>query len=393
MLKIIDRYIFKEIFAIFSVGLLVFTFVLLLNKIIKLIELIIEKGVPATEIVKLVGYLLPSLFSVTIPMSLLLATLVTFGRLSADSELTALKSSGFSLYRLMVPVGYFAVIAYLITTLMMIYLFPWGNYSFKRLFFDIVKTKASVGIEEGVFNNTFDGLVMMVNRVSPTNQMEGVFIFDERDPKDPYTIIAKKGSMLSDPIKLVVFLKLNDGTVHKSVKKMTGSYEQVKFQTYELQLDINKALSGQEKITKGKRDMRLSELRRMIEQSKQKGENYFSWLFDLHKKFSIPVACLVFALIGPPLGSITRQAGKGGGFALSILVILIYYMLISAGENLSGEGKLHPFFAAWMPNILFGAMGGYLLIKAARESQFVFVERLRVIITEVVNKTFKRKTL
>lgn len=365
MIKIIDRYIIRELITSFLLGLLIFTFTLLMDKIIKLTEMVINKGVPLSSILKLIVYILPSFFSVTIPMAVLLSVLVTFSRLSADSEITALKASGVSLYRLLPPVATLSTICFIFTTYIMISLLPSGNYAFKNLLFNIVRTRATVEIEPGVFNDTFDGLVIYVREISSSRELRGVFISDARDPKEPYIIAANKGALLSDPSNLKVILKLWDGSIHSQIKDGL-SYNRARFNSYDLQLELSRDLTV-DAVPKGSREMSLSELMANVERAKREGVNYYGWLVDIHKKFSIPFACMIFGIIGPPLGLFTRRSGRLGGFAVSIGIILIYYIFISTGENLSDEGAVHPFFAMWTPNIIFGAFGILLFNLSAKE--------------------------
>lgn len=365
MFKIINRYIFRELIISFSLGLSVFTFALLMEKIRRLTEMVINKGVPLSSILELVLYILPSFFAVTIPMGVLLSVLVTFSRLSADNEVTALRASGVSLYGLLTPVVTLSLIGVILTTYIMVSLLPNGNQAFKNLLFNMVRARASVGIEAGIFNDTFDGLVIYVKDMSSSKELQGVFISDVRNPQEPYTIVAKKGVFISDPSNLSVILKLWDGSIH-SQRKDTASYNKAQFDSYDLQLDLDKNLTGETKIPKGSREMTLSELKEKIEEYKKDGKNYNIWLVDLHKKFSIPFACLAFGIIGPPLGLLSRKSGRLGGFAISIGVILVYYIFISTGENLSNEGKIHPFFAMWTPNIIFLAIGIFLFDRASR---------------------------
>jgi len=387
MAKIINRYILKELITSFSVGLLIFTFTLLMNKIIRLTELVINKGVPLSYILELLLYILPSFFAVTIPMAVLLSVLVTFSRLSADNEITALRASGISLYSLLPPVITLSLLAVILTTYIMISLLPYGNQAFRNLLFNIVRMRAAVAIEEGIFNDTFDGLVIFVKEMPSSRELNEIFISDLRDPEDPYTIVAKKGAFISDTSNLRVILKLWDGTLHGQ-RKGTASYNMARFDSYDLQIDLDRGLTSEAKVQKGSREMTPSELMEKIDTYKREGKNYYIWLVDLHKKFSIPFACLVFGVIGLPLGLLVKKSGRLGGFAISIGVIFIYYVFITAGENLSNEGSVHPFFAMWMPNIIFGILGIFLLIRSSRTTELKALRNAYKIYDTLFKKIF-----
>lgn len=388
MAKIINRYLFRELVTSFSIGLLVFTFTLLMDKIIRLTELVINKGVPLSYILELLLYILPSFFAVTIPMAMLLSVLVTFSRLSADNEITALKASGISLYSLLPPVVTLSLCGVIITTYIMVSLLPYGNQAFKNLLFNIVRAKASVAIEEGVFNDTFDGLVIFVKEMPSSKELREIFISDIRNPQEPYIIVAKKGAFISDTSNLKVILKLWDGSLH-SQRKDTASYNRAQFDSYDLQLDLDQNLTSETKVQKGSREMTPSELMEKIDAYKREGKNYYIWLVDLHKKFSIPFACLIFGIIGLPLGLLTKKSGRLGGFAISIGVIFIYYVFITTGENLSNKGKIHPFFAMWTPNIIFGALGLFLFNRASRITEFKGLNKVYRIYDTIYGKIFR----
>src|SRR5512136_1536771 len=165
MRKTTYLYILKEVFPIFSIGLMVFTIILLMDKVLKLIELIVTRGGNITNVLMLIAFISPSFLVFTIPTALLLGTLITFGRLSGDSEITAFKASGISLYQLFLPVSVFSVSACLLTSLLVFYGLPWGNRGFKTTLFEIAQSKANIEVKERVFNDLFEGLVVYVDKV------------------------------------------------------------------------------------------------------------------------------------------------------------------------------------------------------------------------------------
>jgi lipopolysaccharide export system permease protein len=166
MLKLIDKYIFKEIFFPFLMTLFVLTFVLLMGRILQLMDLMINKGVSVIDISKLILFLMPSFLLITIPISLLISMLIGVGRLSADNEITMFKSAGISLYRLVVPVAGVSLFALAITAIMGFYYVPYGNSATRNLLFTIAKQKASIGIKEKVFNDDFKGLVLYAEKIN-----------------------------------------------------------------------------------------------------------------------------------------------------------------------------------------------------------------------------------
>jgi lipopolysaccharide export system permease protein len=367
-MKIIDRYIVKEILSPFFLGLLLFTFVLLLNRIFKLTDLIVTKGVSVWVVAKLIGYIMPYFFTLTIPMAVLLASLVAFGRLTTDSEIIALKATGFSLYRLMAPVLVLSLLAGAATAYLSLYLAPVKARTFKRDVFLLAKTHGVIGIEEGVFNDTFKKLIIYAQETPSSDEMRGVFISDERNPAEPYVIIAQSGKLDLDPNNGYAMLTLKNGSIHKrgTAKK---SYEQIRFATNTLSISLyDKFFSGDE-LKKGKRELATGELLAAADKLKAEGENGKALETEYYKRFSIPFACVLFGMIGPPLGLYSRRSGRSAGVSFALVVFGIYYALMAGGENVASQGHLPPIVAAVLPNLVVGGIGAYVLVTTARERQ------------------------
>jgi len=369
MRKTTYLYILKETIPIFLIGLLTFTVILLMDKILKLIELIVTRGVSLSKILMLLLFISPSFLIFTIPMAFLLATLLSFGRLSGDSEITAFKASGMSLYQLFLPISILSVSAYLLTTFLVFYGLPWGNRGFMATLYLIAQSKADFEIKERVFNDVFDGLVVYVDKVPiQGKKMEGVLIFDERDKEKVNTIFAKEGFLVSDPKSREVVLRLLNGDIHRSETK-TKVYQKMKFDTYDLKLELGKTFAAMGKKLK-EHEMSIDEIKEKIKKMKKKGEDTTATEVELYKRYAIPFACIVFGLIGVPLGIQPRRSARSYGFILSIIILMTYYMSLTASEILAMRKTIPAFLAGWTPNLLFCGLGVYLLVKAAKESPF-----------------------
>jgi lipopolysaccharide export system permease protein len=364
------RYLLKELFPSFFLGLVGFTFILLTGRILQLTELFVNKGIPLIYILKLLYLLLPSFFVLTIPMATLLSVLLTFNRLSSDNEITALKASGVSLYQMTPAVWVLALSATLATTLLSLYFLPQANQASRSLLYEVASSKAHAGLRERVFNDDFEGLVLYVERVIPrTFQWENVFISDSRNAAEVHTIIAHQGMVLSDPERLTVTLRLKNGAIHK-LGDEPDAYEKMDFNTYDLHLSLKTDWKDKKNDEKHPADMSLSELSKAIQALRLKKADVKPQMIKIHEKFSIPLACLVFGIIGIPLGLQSRasRGGKTIGFAWSIGVLLVYYLLTNAGTSLAERGVLLLEIGMWAANVIFLALGIYMLIKAANES-------------------------
>jgi lipopolysaccharide export system permease protein len=362
-------YILKETLPIFFIGLLTFTVILLMDKILKLIELIVTRGVSFSKVLMLLLFISPSFLVFTIPMAFLLGTLLSFGRLSGDSEITAFKASGVSLYQLFLPISILSIIAYLFTSFLVFYGLPWGNRGFMATIYLIAQSKADIEIKERVFNDVFDGLVVYVDKVPiQGKRIEGVLIYDERDKEKVNTIFAKEGFLNSDPKSQEVVLRLLSGDIHRFEPK-TKVYQKMKFDTYDLKLELGKTFAAMGKKLK-EHEMSIDEIKEKIEKMKKKGEDTTGQEVELHKRYAIPFACIVFGLIGVPLGIQPRRSARSYGFILGILILMTYYMSLTASEILAMRKTIPVFLAGWTPNLLFSGLGVYLLVKTAKESPF-----------------------
>lgn len=372
MRRIVHRYILQEISVPLFMILCVLTFVLLMGRILQLMDLMINKGVAVADIGKLILYLMPSFLTITIPVSLLISILIALGRLSRDNEIIVLKSSGLSLYQLLPPIVFVSLCAFIITAVTGFFLVPYGNFATKNLLFGMARQKASIGVKERVFNGDFAGLVLYAEELpSQGDFMRGVFISDNRTLKEPATIIARRGYFVSDPDSMVVTLRLQDGSMH-TVDGDAGTYKKVDFTSYDINLDLSASIGGGSgEITKDSKEMSLTEL---ISQSRAPGLKETALkeiIIELHKKFTLPFACIVFGIIGIPLGISKHRSGKSRGFVIGLMVIMIYYVLQIGGEALGETGMLPPAAGAWISNILVGAVGVYLLITAAKEKPLI----------------------
>lgn len=405
----LHRYIIQELMGPFFLGILIFTFVLLMDRILGLIELVINKGVELHVVLQMVLYIIPSFLVLTIPMAVLVATLTAFGRLSTDSEITAMKASGISLYMLYRPVLLFSLAATMITFVVYTKALPWGNYQFRVLLYELARTKATIGLKQQVFDTTFPGLTIYIDEIDESDQsFQGVMVSDTRDPKNALIIFARRGRLISDEKALRVILRLENGVTHpKDVRPNPLKYQMVAFPTLDYTLRLQDENKEKINIPLTDREMSVSQLWEQYVTVRQREKfapkpgtsnvqppaepqtpqpvtllgivQGFLWeslrplgpisspyLVELHKRFAFPVACLVFGLIAAPLGIQSRRAGKSGGYGISVALILVYYIFITAGESLGDDGKLPVLLAVWTPNLLLSAAGIVLLIRVAR---------------------------
>lgn len=374
--KIIDRYIFGELMSPFFLGLAAITLVLFIQKMFRLAELIISKGVSLASTAKLILLIIPGFLVVTIPMSTLLASIIAFSRLSSDSEITALKASCVSLKRMLRPVALLASVACVCTAVISLFVLPQANGALKQHTFDMVKSSAMVAIEAGSFTSKFNGVIIYVDRMKSANELEGIFLSDERSQKDPLVITARRGRLIADQRSLDVVLAMEDGAIHTSMRE-DQPYRQMTFRFGNLFMDINNVFLPTDQLAAGSKQISTPALLREIGRSRRQGKPTSSLESELHMRLSIPFACLVFGLVGAPLGIRRARSGRSAGLAIAIGIFLGYYLVLGSSRNIAEAGAVAPALAYWLPNLLIAlAAAGFIFLRS-EEVRPVLFDRVR----------------
>jgi len=367
-MRIIDRYVIREIIPPFLIALLVFTFILIIPFIIKLAEDMIAKGVPWAVLLQLMATLLPGVVALTIPMALLIGILVAMGRLSADREVVVLMACGVSPYRLLSPVLLVGVVCWGVASWLMLEAMPDGNQTFRDISNKIVMDRAEGEVRPRVFFEDFPKLVLYVNEVPAGGTgWTDVLAADSRNPAEQVIYLAKRGRMIIDRDAQTIQMVLEDGTRHRTNPTDPNAYEVARFESTLLSLDPE-AVFPREGPARGDRELRIEELYAKAEEFRAQGQSPHNQFMEIHRKFSIPVACFVFALLGLALGASSRKDGKLAAFVLGIGVIFSYYVVMYGGEALAKGFWLSPWLAVWLPNFILGAAGIALLASRARSA-------------------------
>ncbi|PIQ96809.1 MAG: hypothetical protein COV67_07525 [Nitrospinae bacterium CG11_big_fil_rev_8_21_14_0_20_56_8] len=366
----IDRYILSELLKLFILSVGALTFLMFLDKFLFIAELIVNRGVTFFEILKILAFISPAILALTIPMSVLVASVAAFNQFSTYNEFIAMKASTWSYLQLMRPVVYFSLIAYLLANLVMFLALPWGNLSYKKLIYNIIQNRADLDIKPNVFNKDFDKLIFLVKDRNDT-QMGGIFLADMSNTEVSKVITAREGFIMPNRETLKIQLQLKNGTIHE-LRKSRSEYQTLNFDRYDLTLNLPAAERLKEEALVGNRELSLKQNLERIEELKKKGLPLNGPQVELSKKFSIPFTCLLFGLMGAPLGIHSRRSGKSGGFALCIMVILIYYIGLISTQNLGRLGEINPYLSVWIPNFVFLGVAGYFTYKMEKDIPFKF---------------------
>jgi len=360
---IIHRTVIKEFLVNFLVVISFLSFVLFMEKFVRLTRLIMGKGVEFIDVVKIFLFLQPSILLLTIPMGILIAVFLTYGRMSTDNEIVVLKGSGMSFWSISKPAIILSFAGFLILFFVSIYLMPASIRSFKKTVYETIVKKASVAIEEEMFSTFFKGTVIFVKELLPDDRFKGLFIYREGDTKEPLVIVAEEGAINSDPKKGLINLSMRNGAIHTFGKR---SSSEVTFLKYDFVLT-----SVIEPLKK------LKPNERGIIDLWNGRKNSVLWMVELNRRLAIPFASLIFGFLGPALSTRIGKTGRLGGFSVSLIILILYYFILIVGEGLAKAGKLHPFWGGWMPNILFGAIAIVFFYIACRDRP-VLQRKLRV---------------
>jgi LPS export ABC transporter permease LptF/LPS export ABC transporter permease LptG len=368
MPRIIDRYVIREIVPPFLLALLVFTFILIIPFLIDLAEDLIAKGVPTGTILQLTVTLLPQALALTIPMALLIGLLVALGRLSADREFVVMMACGISPYRLLQPILVFSVICWGVTSWVMLKAMPDSNQRFREISTEIAMNRAEGEVRPRVFFEDFPNIVLYVREVPKNGQgWLGVLAADTSNPSAPVIFIAKSGRMVVDRQARTIEMVLEEGTRHSTKLEDPAAYEVLKFDRTIVSLNPE-SVFPRTGPARGERELSVEELQARAVELQAQGISPHRPIMEIHKKFSVPVACFVFAVLGLALGASNRKDGKLAAFVLGIAVIFGYYVIMFTAEALTKGFWVPAWLSMWIPNILLGAAGVFLLINRARSA-------------------------
>lgn len=343
------QYIFFEMLPSLFLGVAVFIFILLMAQALRYTEFVLIHGVGLDVIAKILLYLSISFLPALLPMSLLFAVLMTYSRLSNDSEVVALKASGLSMISITAPAVLLSVFIAIVSAQTSFYMAPWGNRQFELLVTEVAQTKASISIREGTFSEGFFDKVVYANQVnSKDGTMRDVFIFDESQGELPLTIIAKSGQIIQDPkAKNSVLIRLFDGDIHRKGEAHT----KIKFQTYDLKMTDPIKIETREKSPPS---LSMDEIQTQLKNPENSKDRNNTLKTEYHKRWAISLVCLIFALLGVGLGTNTnRRNQKAGGLVISLIVVVLYWVLYVTCEGLARSGQLPAGPAIWTPNFIF----------------------------------------
>ena len=364
-MRILTRYILREVTAHALIGVAVFTFVLFTRDLGQILELVVRNSAPLPSVAEVFFLIVPVTLTISIPAGVLVGILIGLSRLAADSEITAMRASGIGVWSFLRIVSIFAVAAWLLALANGVYLAPQSQAAVVRLQDRLKSSQVSFEVQPRVFYEGFPGLVLYVQNVKAAQGAaiwKGVFIADTSTPSSPRITLARQGILVSEGPE-TLHLHLTDGSTHEIDPKSSDHYQISTFDQTDIPIPLPPADNTKEQELVPVSQMGTWELWRQA--SDRKNLVLARWyLIEFHRRFALPTSCLVLALVGIPLGLSSKKGGKSTGFVLTILLVFAYYSATLVGVSLARQGKLSPGFGVWLADIVFFLGGAFLLWRA-----------------------------
>ena len=382
-MRILTRYILKEVSSHALLGMALFTFIIFMRDLGRLLELIVRNSAPLPSVAEIFLFTLPTTFIITLPMGVLVGILVGLSRLAADSEVTAMRASGIGAGTFVRTIAIFAIGAWALGMFNSIYVAPQSAKALDHLQDRLKSSQASFEIQPRVFYEEFKNIVLYVQDVVPSggrSLWRGIFLADISDPASPKITLSQRGALLSDaPDKLRFHLE--DGTQQEMIPQAKNQYSITTFETTEIPIQLPSSSDRAPRDLLPTAELGLRELlknaaleRRTAEQlrstdpatagSRELASRYYQ--IEFQRRFALPAACLVLAMVGIPLGLSARKGGKSTGFVLTILLVVVYYFFSLTGVSMARQGKVTPWEGVWAGNIFFFLCGLILLSRVDR---------------------------
>lgn len=420
----------------------------------KFADRLVGKGLDTWVIVKLIVYNLSWMVVLVVPMATLVATLMAFGNMSQNNEVTIMKSSGISLYKMMLPPLIGSIVVALLLYQFNNKVLPDANHQAKILMSDISRTKPTLSLEPGFFSQEVSNYAILVRSIDQkTNDLYQITLYDYSNPTKINVVTADKGKIFFSKDQTKLIMDLYQGEIHESDIQNTTTYRKLEFQKHIIAMNADQFSFQQSGPTsRGEREMSVEDMQyitdslnqilkseqvlfvneckkqlfldsssnnKLIQKNPNKNidvaylraierikttkniitSNYnrLEWTqreiekyeVEIYKKFALPAACIIFILIGAPLGVMVRKGGFGVAAGISLLFFLIYWSFLIGGEKLSERGFFSPFLGMWAANIVLGIAGIILTIKTNKEVRTITFDFFK----KLIPKRFKQKEL
>lgn len=404
-MKIIYRQTLKDFIGPFFLALSILSGILLLDKLFLLVDLLVRKGISIIPVAELMIYSLPFVISFCVPIAILIASVMVFGRMAQDNELIALRSAGINPLRLFSPITIFTICLTILMIFFNGYILPEANHRVRNLISDIAQKKPSVRIYEGIFLDDFPGYIIYIGSIQErTGKVTDVTIWEKRqDNLPPALIKAKTGRIVTSPDEKYFIIQLDAGEISELIN--LDSYRHLSFTEHQINLPIDIEFRRRERKYRSNREMIISDLYKRTKQIRQeittiktefksfeknlanevnqfrvkdnitklqyKQKEFNQYAVQIHEKYVLACSCFIFLFFGAGLGILIKRSGLGFGFIIGLLFFAVYYILLIGGENLSGAGRVSAFLGVWFGNLLLIPITLELLYMVGFEYSFI----------------------
>jgi lipopolysaccharide export system permease protein len=416
-MKILDRYLIKEFIGPFFLSLAVLAFILLMDRLFLLVDLLVRKGVSILVVGEIALLSLPSVIAYTSPLGTLISSVMVNGRLAQDNEIVAIRAAGISLYRVFLPLGILTFSLMVVMTGFNGFLWPESEHKIRGLLMDVARKKPATRIQEGIFMNEFEGYTIYIGKIEERkSKIHDIAIFAKEPKGTPQLITAKSGSISNVEGEGYLTFTLFDGEIHELIEK--ERYRRLAFTKHVINIPVDVEMVRKERHYRGDTELILSALFNKINEINQqinelkknktevsnkdikppdrklleineidtkiryKRQEMNRYQVETHKKFSLAFSCFFFLFFGAPLGILLKRGGIGFGFIVGLIFFAVYYILLIAGEDFADSGRISPFIGMWLPNLILIPFIIELFLRTFFEKSIIraiknFIIRLR----------------
>ena len=366
-MRILTRYILGEVTTHALVGIAIFTFIIYTRELGQLLELVVRNSAPLPSAVALFLLIIPQALTITLPAGVLIGVLIGLSRLAADSEITAMRASGVGIWSFLRILSIFLAAAWALALVNSLYLAPRCKEALTQLQDKLKGSQVSFEVQPRVFYEGFPKMVLYVHDVRSARGAaiwKGVFIADITDPAAPKITMAERGILVSEA-KNTLHLHLINGSSHDASPGTADKYQISTFQETDLPISLPESGATKDQPPTAISEVPTWQLPQQAGSRKSPVVARWYWI-EFHRRFALPTACIVLALVGFPLGLSAKKGGKSAGFVLTIILVFAYYFVSLFGLSLARQGKVSPGFGVWLADLIFLGLGGFLLWKSER---------------------------
>ena len=365
MKKTLFKYLVKEQIVPLSVCFFGLSLILITGRLLQLTRYLFTSSLTLRDLFEIMAFAMPNLVLYALPMASLVGVLLAFVRLNSDNELVALRAAGVGFHQFFPGIISLLMVTTIFSFFNVLWLMPSANRAFEIKLKSLGRSILPVLLREGTFIDTVPKIVFFFGSVDPASlKIGGIFVQDNRQPDVRVAIVADRAHIAFPSDLSQIIFKISHGMITRVSDDLKNA-QAIAFKDYDLALSMDELFGASSGFTKGRKEMTLSEL---VGKTREQGaEHDLSFSLEFHRRFALPLSCLLLGLVGAPLGALFRQRGRMAGMTMGLGVFLAYYVVLSAGKGLGENGLISPFLAVWLPNLLTALVAVSLWIKVQRE--------------------------